>query len=418
MSLKQELVQIAKDAQVASRFLLSVSSATKNKILEDMALSLSSGRDKIIRANRKDISEAKKQGLSKAFIDRLTLDQKRIGEMCNSLSEVAKLNDPVGEVIKAWRVPNGLWIHKVRVPIGVIAVIYESRPNVTSDCIGLCFKSGNSVILRGGREALNSNLSIHETLRQVLKKYNIPEGAVNIVATKDRKAINALLKLDNYIDLVIPRGGESLINMVSRVSRIPVIKHYKGICHAYVDDWADLNMAQNICFNAKVQRPGTCNAMEAMLVHKHVAARFLPGMIKQFKKAQVEIRGCPITQKIVKGIKKATAKDYSTEYLDLILSVKVVASLDEAIDHINTYGSCHSDAIITENYENALAFLRRVDSACVYVNASTRFTDGYQFGMGAEIGISTDKLHARGPMSLEELTTYKYMIFGDGQVRK
>jgi len=274
------------------------------------------------------------------------------------------------------------------------------------------------VILRGGSEALNSNLAIAGIMKAVLGKYNLPEGAVNMISTPDRRAVDALLKLNNYIDLVIPRGGEGLIKQVLRLSRIPVIKHYKGICHVYVDADADLNMAQKICFNAKVQRPGVCNAMESMLVNRDVAVRFLPGMAKEFRDAGVEIRGCPLTCRIVKYALKATEKDYRTEYLDLILSVKVVNSLQEAIEHINHYGSHHSDAIVTDNRENAQRFLRQVDSACVYVNASTRFTDGYQFGMGAEIGISTDKLHARGPMALEELTTYKYMIVGNGQVRE
>jgi glutamate-5-semialdehyde dehydrogenase len=417
MNLKKELTRIAKSAQDASRFMLAVSSSKKNKVLKDMASSLNTKKDYIIRANKKDIRRAIRQGLSQAFIERLTLNTQRIKEMSGSLLEIAKLNDPVGEVIKAWRRPNGLWIHKIRVPIGVIAIVYESRPNVTSDCIGLCFKSGNSVILRGGSEALNSNLSIYHILKDVFKKHQIPEDIVNMVTTIDRRAIDVLLKLNNYIDLVIPRGGEGLINRVVKTSRIPVIKHYKGICHIYVDEWADLHMAQNICFNAKVERPGVCNAMESMLVHQGVANRFLPGMAKKFKQAGVEIRGCSITQKIINGIKQATDKDYHTEYLDLILSVKVVEDLAQSIRHINHYGSHHSDSIITDNYENALEFLRQVDSACVYVNASTRFTDGNQFGMGAEIGISTDKLHARGPMALEELTTYKYMVFGNGQIR-
>jgi len=418
MNLKAQLTNMAKGAQEACRFMLSVSSVTKNEVLKSMALGLVSKKDYILKANKKDIAKARGAGLSSAFIDRLTLTEKRIKEMSASLLEIAKLDDPTGEVIKAWRRPNALWIHKVRVPLGVIAIIYESRPNVTSDCIGLCFKSGNSVILRGGREALNSNLSIYQVLKEVVKSYGLPEAIVNMVATGNRRAVDILLKLNNYIDVVIPRGGEELIRRVSKSSRIPVIKHYKGICHTYVDDWADLNMAEKICYNAKVQRPGVCNAMESMLVHKDVAARFLPGMLKKFKQAKVEIRGCPITQKIVKNIKKATNKDYETEYLDLILSVKVVQDLGDAIRHINYYGSHHSDTIITDNYENALEFLKQVDSACVYVNASTRFTDGNQFGMGAEIGISTDKLHARGPMALEELTTYKYMVFGSGQVRE
>ena len=434
MNLKKELTNIAKSAQEASGFMLTVSSATKNKALKGMALALIRKKDSIIRANKKDIVKAAAAKLSSAFIDRLTLSAKRIKEMSDSLVEISKLNDPVGEVIKAWRRPNGLWIHRVRVPIGVIAIIYESRPNVTSDCIGLCFKSGNSVILRGGSEALNSNLAIYQILKGAIKKYGVPQNLINMVATTDRHAVDVLLKLNNYIDLVIPRGGESLINRVIKSSRIPLIKHYKGICHVYVDEWADLNMAQNLCYNAKVQRPGVCNAMESMLVHRDVAAKFLPGMIKKFKEAGVEIRGCSITQRIVNGstaltidteqgrsvngIRRATDKDYHTEYLDLILSVKVINDLNEAIRHINHYGTHHSDSIVTEKYENALEFLRKVDSACVYVNASTRFTDGYQFGLGAEIGISTDKLHARGPMALEELTTYKYMVFGNGQVRE
>lgn len=418
MNLKKELTDIAKNALEASRKLLTLSSETKNKILEGMASALISQKKAVLKANRKDIKKARAQRLTQAFIDRLTLNDKRIKEMSESLLELTVLVDPVGEVIKAWRRPNGLWIHKVRVPIGVIAIIYESRPNVTSDCIGLCLKSANSVILRGGSESLNSNLEIYRILRGVVKNYGIPENVINMISTRDRRAVDTLLKLNNFIDLVIPRGGESLIEHVTRSSRIPVIKHYKGICHIYVDEWADLNMAQNICFNAKVQRPGVCNAMESMLVHKDVAVRFLPGMLKKFKEAGVEIRGCAITQRIVKGTKKATEKDYHTEYLDLILSVKIVKDLSQAIQHINYYGSHHSDSIVTENYENALEFLKQVDSACVYVNASTRFTDGNQFGMGAEIGISTDKLHARGPMAVEELTTYKYMIFGNGQIRE
>jgi len=417
MNLKQELTSIAKNAQEASLALLNVSSATKNKVLKSMALALNNQKSLILGANKTDVIKAAKKGLSKAFIDRLTLNDKRIREMSDSLLEISKLSDPVGEVIKAWRRPNGLWIHKVRTPIGVIAIIYESRPNVTSDCIGLCFKSGNSVILRGGSEALNSNTAIYRILRDTIKKYGISEDVVNMVTTPKRKAVDILLKLNKYIDLVIPRGGESLIKRVIDSSLIPVIKHYKGICHIYVDEWADLNMAENICYNAKVQRPGVCNAMESMLVHKDVAVRFLPLMAKKFKQADVEIRGCSVTESIVKGIKKATEEDYRTEYQDLILSVKVVQDLNAAVRHINHYGSHHSDSIITGNYKNALDFLRQVDSACVYVNASTRFTDGYQFGMGAEIGISTDKLHARGPMALEELTTYKYMVFGNGQVR-
>jgi glutamate-5-semialdehyde dehydrogenase len=418
MELKKEITQIAQSAKEASCFLVALSTRDKNRILREMAVGLIRNRAALLKANKKDIAIASRQGLSQSFIDRLSLDTKKIKEMADSISAVASLRDPVGEVIKEWERPNGLRIRKVRVPIGVIAIIYESRPNVTADCIGLCFKSGNAVILRGGSEALNSNLAIYRVLESVLRKYNVAGHAVSLIGRRDRKAVDILLKLNNYIDLVIPRGGEGLIRNVARLSRIPVIKHYKGICHIYVDDWADLNMAQKVCFNAKVQRPAVCNAMESMLVHRDAAVRFLPGMVKEFRDAGVEIRGCPITERIVRGIKRATEKDYHTEYLDLILSVKVVNSLKEAIEHINHYGSHHSDSIITDNRQNALEFLNKVDSACVYVNASTRFTDGYQFGMGAEIGISTDKLHARGPMALEELTTYKYQIFGNGQVRE
>jgi len=417
MNVKAELIKIAKGAQEASRSLLSVSSEKKNKVLEEMARALIANKTSILLANKKDVQNALKQGLAKPLIERLSLNEKKIKSMSDSLLELVKLADPVGEVTKAWRRPNGLWIHKLRTPIGVIAIIYESRPNVTSDCIGLCFKSGNSVILRGGSEALNSNLAIYLTLKEVLKNNGIPENAVNLIALKGRQAIDILLKLNDYIDLVMPRGGEGLIKKVVQSSTIPVIKHYKGICHVYVDEWAKLNMAEDVCFNAKVQRPSVCNAMECMLVNERIAKNFLPAMLNKFKKAGVQIRGCSETAKIVKGIKKATEKDYRTEYLDLILSVKVIKDLAGAISHINNYGSHHSDSIVTENYENAMEFLKQVDSACVYVNASTRFTDGYEFGMGAEIGISTDKLHARGPMALEELTTYKYIIFGNGQIR-
>jgi len=418
MSLKLELTAMAKKAQDASRTLMGVSSATKNNVLKEMADELLKRKKEIFAANKKDVAFAVKKRLPKAFIDRLSLNDKRLKEMSDSLLELVNLEDPVGEVIKAWRRPNGLWIHKVRSPLGVVAIIYESRPNVTSDCIGLCFKSGNSVILRGGSESFGSTMALYHVLNDVVKKHGIADGVINVVPTKDRKAVDILLTLSQFIDVVIPRGGESLIRRVVSVSRIPVIKHYKGICHVYVDEFADLNMAHKVCFNAKVQRPGVCNAMESMLVHKDAAARFLPGMAKEFRSAGVELRGCPLTCRIVKAAKKAKEQDYYTEYLGLVLSVKVVANLKDAIQHINHYGSHHSDAIVTDSYEHAMEFLKQVDSACVYVNASTRFTDGYQFGLGAEIGISTDKLHARGPMALEELTTYKYMVFGNGQVRE
>lgn len=414
-NLKIQIENIAQQAKSASGKLAILSSAAKNAVLKDMATALLSEQAVILKANRKDI--AKSRGKSKAFIDRLSLDEVRIKQMADALLDIAELKDPVGEVMRAWNTPGGLSIQKVRVPIGVVVIIYEARPNVTADCIGLGFKSGNGVILRGGSEALNSNLAIFKLFKGIMQKHNLAEGTINLIATTNRKAIDYLLKLNNYIDVVIPRGGEELIKKVVSSSRIPVIKHYKGICHVYVDEDADLNMAENICFNAKCQRPGVCNAMESMLVHRDVAARFLPGMLKKFKQAGVQIRGCVFTQKIAKWAKRATEKDYRTEYSDLILSVKVVENLDAAIAHINAYGSHHSDSIVTDNNQAAEKFLKQVDSACVYQNASTRFTDGNQFGMGAEIGISTDKLHARGPMGLEELTTYKYVVYGSGQVR-
>ena len=418
-TLKNELMLLAKSAQEAYRDSLAIPSDIKNDVLKDMAAALLRAKAEIMKANKKDIAAARASRKKGAFLERLVLDDKRIKAMAGSLISISGLPDPVDEVISSVRRPNGLWIHKVRAPIGVIAVIYESRPNVTADCIGLCFKSGNAVILRGGSEARHSNFAIYNSLRSVLKKYGIHEAMISMVMTQEHKAVKELLKLNQYIDLVMPRGGEALIKTVVECSRIPVIKHYKGICHVFVDEWADLNMAQKICFNAKVQRPGVCNAMESMLVHRDAAARFLPGMIAQFKKAGVEIRGDELTRKIGKGaVKKARPSDYTTEFLDLVLAVKVVNSLREAIDHINRCGSHHSDSIVTDNYQNSLEFMRRVDSACVYTNASTRFTDGGQFGMGAEIGISTDKLHARGPMALEELTTYKYMVYGNGQVRQ
>lgn len=420
MSLETQITEIAQAAQKASRELAVVSTADKNRALKAMAKALIARSGYLIKENAKDLAAAQKEGLQKALIDRLTLNDKRIKEMAVSLLDTAKLKDPVGEILETIKRPNGLLIKKVRTPIGVIGIIYESRPNVTSDCIGLCLKSSNAVILKGGKEAAHSNQAIFDVLRETLKGNSIPADAIQLISSTDREAVNALLKLDKYVDLIVPRGGESLIRFVAENSRIPVIKHYKGVCHVYVSDNADLNMAHKICYNAKVQKPGVCNAMETMLVHKDSAIRFLPGMINDFTKAGVEIRGCPLTRKIAKNfpIKEATTQDWYEEYLDLILSVRVVDSLEDAIDHINTYGSKHSDAIVTDDKKEAEKFLNGVDSACVYVNASTRFTDGYEFGFGAEVGISTDKIHARGPMALEELTTYKYLVYGRGQIRQ
>ena len=407
--------ELAKKARAASYELASLSSAIKNKALIMMAEQLEAHSREILIENKKDINA--NNGLPKALLDRLTLDQGRIRLMSLSLRQVASLADPVGELIKGWARPNGLRIHKVRVPIGVVGIIYESRPNVTSDSIGLCLKSGNVSILRGGKEAINTNRAIYKILSTAARISGIPLNAINFIDTTDRKALRFLLGLSAYVDLLIPRGGEGLIRFIQGHTKIPVIKNYKGVCHTFVDEHADLNMARDICFNAKVSSPGVCNAMETLLIHKGIAKSFLPIMIKRFKDAKVEIRGCPKTRKIIADINKAKEADWYTEYLGLILSVKVVESIDQAVTHINHYGSHHSDAIVTENYENALKFSDRVDSACVYVNASTRFSDGYEFGLGSEIGISTDKIHARGPMALEELTTYKYIIFGNGQIR-
>ncbi len=411
------IAALAQKAKDASRELALVDTRAKDKAIIAMAGALRKNVSYIIRENAKDIALARKKSLSSALIDRLTLTENRIRAMADSLSQIAKLKDPIGEVIETLLRPNGLLIKKVRVPIGVILIIYESRPNVTSDCIGLCLKSANAVILRGGSEAIHSNIAIFSVLNKEALKYRIPEGAISIIKDTDRKIVDGLLRKEGTIDLVIPRGGESLIREVAKKSRIPVIKHYKGVCHTYVDAGADLKMAADICFNAKVQKPGVCNAMETMLVDKRIARAFLPSMIRRFQNAGVEIRGSEEVKKLVKGVKPAAEADWYTEYLDLILSVKVVSGIDEAIAHIMKYGSYHSDAIVTCNKKHAAKFLSAVDSACVYVNASTRFTDGGEFGKGAEMGISTDKIHARGPMGLEELTSYKYIVYGNGQVR-
>jgi glutamate-5-semialdehyde dehydrogenase len=419
MALAKEVRAIAREAKDAAGTLITLRTAGKNRILKAMAHGLAQSKGYILKANERDLKAARRSKLSTALIDRLALDEKRIRGMVDSILGIAKLDDPVGVVDHMIRRPNGLLIGKMRVPIGVLCIIYESRPNVTADCMGLCVKSGNGLILRGGREAINSNGAIFDVLHKSATKNGYPKHALNLIRVVDRKAVDILLGLEGLIDVIIPRGGESLIREVTKKSKVPVIKHYKGVCHVYVDEYADLNMAESVAFNAKVQRPGVCNAMETLLVHKDVACRFLPSMAKRFINAGVELRGCPVTRKILKRmrIKAATTADWNAEYLDLILSVRVVGGLDEAIDHINRYGTAHSDAIVTEHYAHAISFLEKVDSGAVYINASTRFTDGNEFGKGAEIGISTDKLHARGPMGLEELTTYKYVIFGNGQIR-
>lgn len=418
MAKESKIIKMAKAAKKASRQLAIISTSEKNKALRLMAKIILAEKGFLIRENAKDMKVGKKSGLSKALLDRLLLTEARIKGMADCLKDTVKLKDPVDSIIETFVRPNGLKISKVRTPIGVIGIIFESRPNVTSDCAGLCLKSGNVCILKGGKEAFYSNKAIFSLLRKALKKTGISEDVIQLIPSIDRGAVHEMLKLNDYVDLIVPRGGEGLIRFVSEHSRIPVVKHDKGVCHTYVSKFADLVKAQKICFNAKVQRPGVCNAMETMLVDINIAKKFLPSMINDFQKAGVEVRGCATTRRIVKkGVKAAKAADWPAEYLDLVLAVKVVGSLDEAIDHINTYGSGHSDAIITENNKEAEKFFKSVDSSTLYVNASTRFTDGYEFGFGAEVGISTDKLHARGPMGLNDLTTYKYVVRGKGQVR-
>ncbi len=418
MDIKQYVADKAKKAKAASRVLANISTEIKNNALFKMAAGLEKESAKLIAENRKDLVAAEQKGLSKAMIDRLTLNPDRIKAMADGLREVAALPDPVGEVLGIRRRPNGMEVGKMRVPIGLIGIIYESRPNVTADTAALCLKSGNGVILRGGSEAVYSNTAIVEVLARAGAEAGIPEGAISFIENPDRACVMEMLKLNGIIDLIIPRGGEGLIRMVSENSTIPVIKHDKGVCHVYVDSKADLAMAEEICFNAKVQRPGTCNAMETMLVHQDVAKTFLPAVLNRMKKAGVEIRGCAKTRAVVPDIKEAADKDWDTEYNDLILNVKTVNGMEEAMEHIAAHGSQHSEAIVTNDYRDAHRFQREVDASAVFVNASTRLNDGFEFGLGAEIGISTTRIHARGPMGLEELTSTKFIVYGNGQIRR
>jgi len=407
-------------ARAAARHLAAAGTRAKDAALAAMADALGSQAKTILAANAADSSDAKKarlDGLSAAMIDRLTLSAAGIEKMAQQVREIADLRDPVGETIEGYVRPNGLRIERVRVPIGVILVIYESRPNVTSDVAALCLKSGNAVILRGGKESLRTNLAIHRTIAEALRSQGLPADAVQMVESPDRNLLASLLREDRLIDLVVPRGGEGLIRTVAEQSKIPVIKHYKGVCHVYVDDLADLAMAADICFNAKVQRPGVCNAMETMLVHKNVAARFLPRICKRLAKAGVELRGCERTRAVWPDAKEAAEEDWDAEYLDLVLAVRVVDDIEQAIEHIARYGSAHTDAIVSEDVRRIQQFVRDVDSSSVMVNTSTRFSDGGEYGLGAEVGISTDKLHARGPMGVRDLTTYKWLVTGSGQLR-
>ena len=418
MSLQSDMVLMGDRAVAASRALAKLMPRKKNAILEAMSAELDARRDALKAANAKDMEEGKKAGLTAALLDRLLLNDARIDGMIKGIRSVVGLKDPVGSRISRWIRPNGLVIQKIRVPIGVIAIIYESRPNVTADAACLCIKTSNAVILRGGKESIHSNLAIADALQAGGQKKGLPEHSVQLVATTDRDAVRELVRLEGRVDLAIPRGGESLIRAVAEEALVPVIKHYQGVCHVYVDDTANFDMALNIIENAKCQRPAVCNAIEKVLVNAKVAQAFLPKMAERLQARNVELRGDAASRAIVPGMKEATEEDWYAEYLDLILAVKVVPDVHAAIEHINKYGSHHSDAIISEDEKNQEAFTQGVDSATVYVNASTRFTDGGEFGMGAEIGISTDKLHARGPMGLEELTTYKYVILGNGQIRE
>jgi glutamate-5-semialdehyde dehydrogenase len=417
VDIESSIKKIAHDAALASRKLSRASATEKNKALLQMADELERNCKFLLAENAKDVTDAKKSGISRAMLERLTLKQGTIEQMARGLREVAALSDPVGKVTSMWRRPNGLLVGRMRIPLGVIGIIYESRPNVTVDASALCLKSGNAVILRGGSESIKSNLAIASILQGVLAKTSLPVNAIQVIPVTDREAVSAMLQLDEYIDLIIPRGGEELIRAVVAQSKIPVLKHYKGVCHLFVDAQADIDMAVNICMNAKTQRPGVCNALETMLVHKDIVSKFLPLAAKKLKKAGVVIRGCEKTRSILKKIEKADESDWYAEYLDLILAVKIVEDIDEAIAHIEKYGSLHTESIITNDYANSQRFLNEVNSSTVMVNASTRFSDGFELGLGAEIGISTTKLHAFGPMGLEELTTTKFIIYGNGQVR-
>ncbi len=427
MRLSEQMLELARRAKAASRELAKLTTAEKNDCLLAMADALESAAGELKQANAQDMAAAAGGGLSSAMLDRLRLDDKRIAAMAKGLREVAALPDPVGRVLDERTRPNGLRLRKISTPIGVVVIIYESRPNVTADAASLCFKSGNATILRGGKEALLSNQAIARTMIVAAKRAlpRFPADAIQIVTTTDRDAIKELLSLTQYVDLCMPRGGEGLIRAVAECSKVPVIKHYKGVCHVYVDGDADLDMAESIALNAKLQRPAVCNAMETLLVAKAVAPRFLPRITSKLAGKDVELRCDSEALGILKSesmaatarLKPATDQDYFTEYNDLILNVRVVSGLDEAIQHVNHYGSAHSDSIVTANRDHAERFLKEVDSAAVYWNASTRFTDGGEFGMGAEIGISTDKIGARGPMGLEELTSYKWLGIGHGQVR-
>ncbi len=409
----QNFLQNAKEA---SAIVATLNAGIKNRILKEMADALEAHVERIINQNRRDITYATDAALSAALIDRLLLDEKRIVAMASSLREIAALKEPVGRVLEGWRVENGLQIQKVSIPIGVIGIIYESRPNVTSDTAALCFKSGNVCVLKGGKEAQHSNAIIAEILQEVLLKHDLPKEIISLLPDASREGVAQLIKMDKYVDLIIPRGGEGLIRYISENATVPVVKHDKGLCHVYIDKDADIDKALPIMINAKCRRVGICNAMETLLIDKAIAANLLPTIKEIFEKEDIELRGDAATRETIM-IASASEEDYDTEYLDRILSIKVVSGVEGAMEHIKRYGSGHSEAIITENYTTGERFMNGIDAACVYINASTQFTDGGEFGYGAEVGISTNKLHARGPMGINDLTTYKYKIYGNGQVR-
>jgi len=409
---------VGRQARVAARIVARADTATKNRALKEMAAAIERSRRQLIEANARDVEEARRQNLDAAMVDRLTLTPKVITAMADGLRQIAALPDPIGEIAEARKRPSGIKVAKMRVPIGVVAIIYESRPNVTADAAGLCIKSGNAAILRGGSEAIHSNQAIAACVHAGLKAAALPEAAIQVVETTDRAAVGELITLQDFVDVVVPRGGKSLIARLMRESRIPMIKHLHGVCHTYIDDKADLKKAIRIADNAKTQRLGTCNTMETLLVARGIAKEVLPPLCKIYVEKGIELRGDDEARRIVPQMKRASEEDWYTEYLDAILSVRVVADMDEAMEHIATYGSQHTDAIVTQDKARAKRFLREVDSSSVMVNASTRFADGYEYGLGAEVGISTDKLHARGPVGLEGLTSLKWVVYGNGQIRK
>jgi glutamate-5-semialdehyde dehydrogenase len=416
-NIKQYMQQVGQQARSAARKMAQADTNAKNHALENIATAILLNSAKLIAENAKDVAHAKTNGLDPASVDRLTLTEKTIKSMAEGLRQIAALPDPIGEISDMKYRPSGIQVGKMRVPLGVIGIIYESRPNVTADAAGLCLKSGNAAILRGGSEAIHSNQAIAACVHQGLREAGLPETAVQVVNTTDRAAVGELITMKEYVDVIVPRGGKSLIARISEDAKVPVIKHLDGICHVYIDDEADLKKAIRIADNAKTHRYGVCNAMETLLVNANVAEKVLPELCNIYLKKGVELRGDDAARKLVAQMKAATEEDWHTEYLAPILSIRIVANLDEAIDHINTYSSQHTDSIVTENYSKAMRFLREVDSSSVMVNASTRFADGFEYGLGAEIGISTDKIHARGPVGLEGLTSQKYIVLGNGQIR-